>query len=152
MYVINFTKYQFCCLSWGVEVCIHQCKLDSEPDFQNMNCICSCHKLVKINSCMPMSVKYANIKMYVPEITLNAIGTAQTTRQGRNHAESHQAHDAHEPYVECWKGCKSMSKVAAFYCNFLHSPLFYDRHNNIEILYHFNCRFSHVSQPVVNWT
>jgi hypothetical protein len=39
--------------------------------------------------------------MYVPEITLNAIGTAQTTRQGRNHAESHQAHDAHEPYVEC---------------------------------------------------
>ena len=36
-----------------------------------------------------MSVEYANVKMYVLKITLNALGTAQTTRQGQNHTESH---------------------------------------------------------------
>ena len=43
-----------------------------------------------------MSVKYANVEMYGLEITLNASGMAQTTRQGRNHTESRQARDARQ--------------------------------------------------------
>ena len=41
-----------------------------------------------------MSVKYVNVKMYVFKIILNASGTVQTTRQGRNHTLSHWARDA----------------------------------------------------------
>jgi hypothetical protein len=41
-----------------------------------------------------MSLKYTDIKMYVLKITLNALGTAHTTTQGRNHTKSHDARDA----------------------------------------------------------
>jgi len=43
-----------------------------------------------------MSLQYADIKMYVFKITYNALGTAQTTTQGWNHAKSHEARDARQ--------------------------------------------------------
>jgi hypothetical protein len=47
------------------------------------------HRLVKINSWVPMFLKYIDIEIYVLKTTLNASGTVQTTRQGQNHAELH---------------------------------------------------------------
>ena len=94
MYVVNYTKSECCCPSWGVEICMQPDSEHSEPDLRNANCICSCHRFVNFSSWMPMSLKYADIKMYVLKITFNALGTVQTTTQGWNHAKSHEARDA----------------------------------------------------------
>jgi hypothetical protein len=94
MYVVDYTKSECCCPSWGVEICMQPDSEHLELDLRNANCICSCHRFINFSSWMPVSLKYADIKMYVLKITFNALGTAQTTTQGWNHAKSHESRDA----------------------------------------------------------
>ena len=91
MYVVNYMKFKCCCPSWGVEICMQPDLEHSEPNLCFANCISSCHRFIIFSSWVPMYLKYADIKMYVLEITLNALGMAQTTTQSWNHAKSHEA-------------------------------------------------------------
>ena len=88
MYVVNYMKYECCCPSWGVEICTQPDSEHLEPDLWNADCICSCHWFINFSFWMPMSVKYADIKMYVLKITLNALKMAQTMTQGWDHLDT----------------------------------------------------------------